>query len=223
MVKMKFLKPFVCYMAVALVLMFSVCFPASAASPDISLTLVSTFESPHYMALDENTTELFGDGSYDGELYYYTSSNYDSDNLSNPFPPGTYSISGASPNGIFPSTPFEIIVAEFNLITYDLISVQVYSFNESFIIPGDSLEEMAYVVLVQSSEPASLVYHPTNDGIYFTLFDMISDVVYGNDAELDGWQTMFVTIVASCAVLFAFAIPFLIVWLIIRFIVGLWR
>lgn len=223
MVKLKFLKPFVCYMAVALVLMFSVCFPASAASPDISLTLVSTLESPHYMALGENIIDFLGDGSYDGELYYYNGSNYNSVNSVSPFPPGTYSVSGASPNGVFPSTPLEILVAEVSLTTSNVLSVQTYSFNELFTIPQTSSAESVYVITVQSSKPASLVYHPANEGIYFTLFDMISDVVYGEDAELDGWQTMFVTIVASCAVLFAFAIPFLIVWLILRFIVGLWR
>lgn len=51
--------------------------------------------------------------------------------------------------------------------------------------------------------------------MYQTIYDLVVQVLY-NTTTITGWQEMFVTIISSCAVLFAFAVPFVIVWKVIK-------
>lgn len=53
--------------------------------------------------------------------------------------------------------------------------------------------------------------------MYYEIYTLIQNAVYGSIA-LTGWQELFLTIVASSCVLFAIAIPFVLVWSIIKMI-----
>ena len=57
--------------------------------------------------------------------------------------------------------------------------------------------------------------------MYFELYQILSDFIYGQGVELTGYMDMFLTVLSSIGVLFVFAVPFLISWWCIRFILGL--
>lgn len=55
--------------------------------------------------------------------------------------------------------------------------------------------------------------------MYLDIFNLISNALYGA-VVLTGWQELFVTTVASTFCLFAFCVPFILVWKVICIIVG---
>ena len=61
------------------------------------------------------------------------------------------------------------------------------------------------------------------DGFYSSLYNMISNAFYGEDAVLTGWQDMVLTVLATVALVFCFAVPFIVIWLVLRLVVGSWR
>lgn len=55
--------------------------------------------------------------------------------------------------------------------------------------------------------------------MYYSIFEILQNALYGSIA-LTGWQELFLTCISSCCVLFAICVPFLVVWKIIKTIVG---
>lgn len=55
--------------------------------------------------------------------------------------------------------------------------------------------------------------------MYQSIYNLIVSAIY-DSAVLTGWQEMFVTLVASACVLFALAVPFIVVWKVIQLICG---
>ena len=56
-------------------------------------------------------------------------------------------------------------------------------------------------------------------GIYYPLFDMLVEFVWGNSAALDNYQYVVMTLVCTIACLAVIALPFVIVWRIIKLFV----
>ena len=57
------------------------------------------------------------------------------------------------------------------------------------------------------------------NGIYTALYTLVQNAFYGS-AVLTGWQEMVLTIIATIGCLFVFVVPFIIVWELIKLIVG---
>ena len=57
------------------------------------------------------------------------------------------------------------------------------------------------------------------NGIYTALYTLVQNAFYGS-AVLTGWQEMVLTIIATMGCLFVFVVPFIIVWELIKLIVG---
>lgn len=55
--------------------------------------------------------------------------------------------------------------------------------------------------------------------MYYDIFTILQNAIYGA-ATLTGWQELFLTTVSSACVLFAVAVPFMVVWKIIKLICG---
>lgn len=55
--------------------------------------------------------------------------------------------------------------------------------------------------------------------MYYSIFELLQNAIYGATV-LTGWQELFLTCVSSCCVLFAVAVPFLVIWKIIKIMVG---
>lgn len=53
-------------------------------------------------------------------------------------------------------------------------------------------------------------------GAYFELWNLISDFVYGADAVLTSDQQLTLTIICTLGALFIVALPFVLVWRILR-------
>lgn len=52
--------------------------------------------------------------------------------------------------------------------------------------------------------------------MYYDLYSMLSDYIYGAEAVLTGDQELTLTIVCTLGALFVVAVPFLVVWRIIK-------
>lgn len=57
------------------------------------------------------------------------------------------------------------------------------------------------------------------NGIYTALYTLVQNAFYGS-SSLTGWQELVLTIIATAGCLFAFAVPFMIVWKVIKMICG---
>lgn len=55
--------------------------------------------------------------------------------------------------------------------------------------------------------------------MYYSIFEILQNAIYGAVA-LTGWQELFLTTVSSSCVLFVVAVPFLVVWEVIKIIWG---
>lgn len=105
------------------------------------------------------------------------------------------------------------IVRRYSLLAFVLLLVlfPVLSFS-SFAAEVEPDETIAVVV---EDSPTSY-----EDGFYYSIFDVFSDFFYGKDAILTAEQNMVLTILATTAVLFVVIVPFLVVFFVIRLIVG---
>lgn len=56
--------------------------------------------------------------------------------------------------------------------------------------------------------------------MYYELWNMISDFVYGADAVLTSDQTLTLTIICTIGALFVVSIPFVVVWRVIKLFAG---
>lgn len=52
--------------------------------------------------------------------------------------------------------------------------------------------------------------------MYYELYSMISDFIYGSEAVLTGDQELTLTIICTLGALFVVAVPFLVVWRLLR-------
>ena len=59
-------------------------------------------------------------------------------------------------------------------------------------------------------------------GIYQSIYDLLMNAFYAisDSSLLTGWQDMTLTVLATIAVVFVFAIPFVVVWKVIQMICG---
>jgi hypothetical protein len=57
--------------------------------------------------------------------------------------------------------------------------------------------------------------------MYFELYQILSDFIYGAGTELTGYMDMTLTVMSTIGVLVVFAVPFAVVWCCIKFIFGL--
>lgn len=57
--------------------------------------------------------------------------------------------------------------------------------------------------------------------MYFELYQILSDFIYGAGVELTGYMDMTLTVLSTIGVLIVFAVPFAVVWYCIRMIFGL--
>lgn len=55
--------------------------------------------------------------------------------------------------------------------------------------------------------------------MYESIYLLLQNAIYSS-ATLTGWQELFLTVISSCAVLFAVAVPFMVVYKVIKVIVG---
>ena len=55
--------------------------------------------------------------------------------------------------------------------------------------------------------------------MYESIYSLLQNALY-TSVTLTGWQELFLTVVSSTAILFAVAVPFMIVWKVIKIIVG---
>lgn len=55
--------------------------------------------------------------------------------------------------------------------------------------------------------------------MYNSIFQLLQTAIY-EGATLTGWQELFLTTMSSIAVLFAVAVPFIVVWKVIKLICG---
>ena len=53
-------------------------------------------------------------------------------------------------------------------------------------------------------------------GAYYQLYDLLGDYLYGADAVLTGDQTLTLTMICTIGALFVIAIPFVVVWNVIK-------
>lgn len=49
-------------------------------------------------------------------------------------------------------------------------------------------------------------------GMYYILYDMLSEHIYGIDAVLTGDQTLTLTIISTIGALFVVFLPFIVIW-----------
>ena len=74
-----------------------------------------------------------------------------------------------------------------------------------------------------ASEPednTSVSVQSNHDPIYFTCYDMMKDHIYGSDVELTEHMELTLTILATICSLFVVAVPFVVVFFVIRLITG---
>lgn len=212
----KFLKCFSVYMAVALVLISTVCFPsvgASAAELPIEWIDIYSFSSPDYYDVDgtENTAPGF---VYTGFLFcglYYDTV----DGL--PYiEPGSYVVYGEDVPSSFDPSPDPLSgVMVANLETGDRV---FYEFGEVFTISTGE----GFGILCQSYDIAPSLYRIEDnpEPLYYSAFQMFANFIYGEGAVLTAEQNMVLTILATIAALAVVVVPFVVVWLIIRFVTG---
>ena len=55
--------------------------------------------------------------------------------------------------------------------------------------------------------------------MYYSIYELLQNAIY-NSVTLTGWQELFLTCISSCIVLFVVAIPFLVLWKVIKIMVG---
>lgn len=48
--------------------------------------------------------------------------------------------------------------------------------------------------------------------MYFELYKILSDFIYGPGAELTEWMDLTLTLMSTCGVLFCVSLPFCVVW-----------
>ena len=53
--------------------------------------------------------------------------------------------------------------------------------------------------------------------MYYELFSLLQQYIYGSDVVLDQYQTLVLTNLATIGSLFVVVIPFVVVWRVIRF------
>lgn len=58
--------------------------------------------------------------------------------------------------------------------------------------------------------------------VYQSCFDLIHTYIYGG-VELTSDMSLVCTLLATCASIFCFALPFVVVWMFLSLIVGAWR
>lgn len=58
-----------------------------------------------------------------------------------------------------------------------------------------------------------------DNGIYLALYELMQHAFYGA-AVLTGWQELVLTTLATIGCLFVFAVPFIVVYKVIKFICG---
>ena len=58
-----------------------------------------------------------------------------------------------------------------------------------------------------------------DNGIYLALYQLMQNAFYGATA-LTGWQELTLTVLATIGCLFVFAVPFIVVYKVIKFICG---
>lgn len=76
------------------------------------------------------------------------------------------------------------------------------------------------VFLQSDSPPFTLTAVNRPDGLYYDAFDLFREYLYDPDFDLTAEQNMVLTVLATVAILFVVALPFLLVWLVIRLIAG---
>lgn len=59
--------------------------------------------------------------------------------------------------------------------------------------------------------------------IYQTCFDLMNQYVYGGTVQPDTFTELVCILFSTAACLFVMSVPFIVVFLFIKFIVGLWR
>lgn len=57
-------------------------------------------------------------------------------------------------------------------------------------------------------------------GIYQELYNLLIQYIYGNPSVLTEHMDLTATILATCGAVFVVALPFLVVWRVIRLIMG---
>lgn len=97
--------------------------------------------------------------------------------------------------------------------------------DDFFIIPSGSYLYFApgSTITVEWSEMRLVPVDPDQEGaggIYGSIEALISDAFYGQGAILTGWQQLVVTLLATFAVVFMFALPFLLIVFLIKLIGG---
>ena len=55
-------------------------------------------------------------------------------------------------------------------------------------------------------------------GIYYTLYALLSDYIYGADAVLTGDMELTLTMICTAGALFVISIPFVLVWKFIKLV-----
>ena len=53
-------------------------------------------------------------------------------------------------------------------------------------------------------------------GLYYELYNMLADFIYGADAVLTGDQTLTLTLISTIGALFVIGLPFYVVWRAMR-------
>lgn len=105
------------------------------------------------------------------------------------------------------------IVRQYSLFVFALLLVLFPVLSFSAFAADVEPDETIAIVVEDSSDPSE-------DGFYYSIFDVFSDFFYGQNAVLTAEQNMVLTILATTAVLFVVIVPFLIVIYVIRLISG---
>lgn len=59
-----------------------------------------------------------------------------------------------------------------------------------------------------------------NGGIYQTCYELVAQYVYGGSAQLESYQDLVCVAVSTLACLFVIALPFILVWRVIKLLGG---
>lgn len=84
-----------------------------------------------------------------------------------------------------------------------------------YFLPGSTINISWPEMQLIPVDPASLNASP---GIYHSIENLITQAFYG-DGEITGWQELVATTLATAALVFMFALPFLVVFFVIRLVV----
>lgn len=208
------MKKIVCMVFAVMIAACSLVIPSFAAEGEavIPWNETNSFVDGYYYGTD---VEWHDDGVYTGTMYYGMTTE-------NQLAPGRYMVEGVNPKGEFGVEAMRV----FLILTSDGgMTSESYALGQVFEVP----EGMAGTVLAQAQYGYPILYSVSGssapsvsgDGLFWDAYGLFHGHIFGG-AELTSYQDFMCTALATISVLVVSLLPFVLVFMIVRFGIGRW-